>query len=275
MAVGGYNSGFSPPNFTPSTTSATRLFIHGGGATLSQQSDSPLLTSTLSLTIRDLTFNCGGVRGLQLGGGDFLLERISLTNGCSYGISLAASATIRDSTLDGCNDGIYVGGGHLTLDRTIIKNTTRGIYGGTGSTIEVTNTIVHSASGLALDLPFASGTVSSSTIADSGSDAGTGPRAVLCSSLLTVRSSIVWAPGATARVPIDGCNLISTIAGPTSTPGATNVNPQFVDAAAHDYHLDPNSPARDAVDSGPAEDFEGDARPLGVRFDIGADEASP
>jgi hypothetical protein len=49
--------------------------------------------------------------------------------------------------------------------------------------------------------------------------------------------------------------------------------PQFVDAASHDYHIASTSPARDAVDTGPAKDFEGDARPRGAKFDIGADEA--
>lgn len=52
-----------------------------------------------------------------------------------------------------------------------------------------------------------------------------------------------------------------------------NVDPRFVDSGARDYHLGANSPARDVVDVGPAADFEGDARPIGPRFDLGADEA--
>jgi hypothetical protein len=64
-----------------------------------------------------------------------------------------------------------------------------------------------------------------------------------------------------------------TIAGPVMTAGAMNVDPQFVDAASRDYHIVATSPARDMVDSGPMTDFEGDARPRGMRFDIGADEA--
>jgi hypothetical protein len=46
-----------------------------------------------------------------------------------------------------------------------------------------------------------------------------------------------------------------------------------VNAAAHDYHLSAGSPAVDAADFGPDHDFEGEARPNGARFDIGADEA--
>jgi hypothetical protein len=55
--------------------------------------------------------------------------------------------------------------------------------------------------------------------------------------------------------------------------GALNINPSFVDAAGRNYHLAAGSPARDMVDSGPALDFEGEPRPRGARFDIGADEA--
>jgi hypothetical protein len=52
-----------------------------------------------------------------------------------------------------------------------------------------------------------------------------------------------------------------------------NVDPKFVDAPNRDYHIAPTSPARDAVDTGPSTDFEGDPRPRGAKFDIGADEA--
>lgn len=116
--------------------------------------------------------------------------------------------------------------------------------------------------------------MSFTTVADSGTDSGSGPRAFRCPpSGLTVRSSIIWAPGTVARPAVDGgCTLASSIVGPTAVPGATNVDPRFVDAAAGNYRLSAGSPARDMVDAGPAADFEGDPRPQGARFDIGADE---
>ena len=48
----------------------------------------------------------------------------------------------------------------------------------------------------------------------------------------------------------------------------------FVDPAGGDYHIGPGSAAIDAgVDAGVLTDIDGDPRPIGPSFDIGADEA--
>ena len=51
-------------------------------------------------------------------------------------------------------------------------------------------------------------------------------------------------------------------------------DPQFADPGAGDFHLAPSSPAVDvgSLEGAPAQDFEGDARPMGVGIDLGADE---
>lgn len=65
------------------------------------------------------------------------------------------------------------------------------------------------------------------------------------------------------------------LVGPIAVPGAATGDPMFVDRALGNYHLTAGSPAIDMVDAGPSFDFEGDARPQGIRFDIGADEYKP
>lgn len=61
----------------------------------------------------------------------------------------------------------------------------------------------------------------------------------------------------------------------TVDTGTINADPQFVNAAAHDFHLKESSPA---IDSGvqtyaPALDIEGNVRPQGDSVDIGAYES--
>ncbi len=58
-----------------------------------------------------------------------------------------------------------------------------------------------------------------------------------------------------------------------SCNNSLNLDPQFLDPEADDYHLRPTSPAIDAgLDSGVTADFEGDPRPIHSGYDIGADE---
>jgi uncharacterized repeat protein (TIGR01451 family) len=62
----------------------------------------------------------------------------------------------------------------------------------------------------------------------------------------------------------------------TIITGAVNIygDPAFVDPDAGDYHLGAGSAAIDAgVDAGVSEDMDGEPRPMGPGYDIGADEA--
>lgn len=277
FAAGGYEGS---TNITTQETSASRLYFHGHGAHLYELSgESATLGMAVSATLRDLEIT--GPGGTSLGGealnlaiGSFVIERLVAHGGTAFDIQGAAS--LRDVRIDNAYRGILLtSGSQLTLDRAIINTSYRGIEVNESSVVEISNTLVYGTSNLGINLVGANGTVTSSTIVDCGTDSGTGPRAFACGNFVTVRSSIIWAPGSVSRVPISGCNMLDTIAGPTATPGAMNVDPGFVDPVNHDYHLAPNSAAVDAVDSGPATDFDGDARPQGARYDIGADEAAP
>lgn len=92
------------------------------------------------------------------------------------------------------------------------------------------------------------------------------------------------AGGSSATIQLANSNYEQTFEGTFSsvTPAGTNGNqtaaPQFVNAAAGDYHQAAGSPTIDAgaVDgSSGTTDFDGDARTLGSAPDIGADEFVP
>lgn len=274
MSPGGYTE--EGIYIMPQDTAAARLYVHGGGAILSTDGsgDSDLITSFVPLAIRDLRLVTEIGRNALTLQAATSLKNVEVS-GANVGVSASASLQAQDLLVEDSFMGIGIGStGVLDLDRAVLRRNTQGLVAEDGATLEISNLLAHSMFGLALDVHGAAGTISFSTIADSGMDSGTGPRAVFCSNQLTVRSSIIWAPGLTPRVSMQGCNVLNSIAGPTPVPGALNSDPQFVDSANKDYHLAPTSPARDMVDTGPATDFEGDPRPQGARFDIGADEAA-
>ena len=276
LATGLYDLNNDEEYISSQDTPAQQLFIHGGGSTIRTTSDVSALRTAVNAVIRDLEIisNSSAIEANTIG--KSVLERLKI-RGASRGISISGDVLVRDVSIEGTGYAVVLSSNaRLTLDRGIIKYPYVGISAGLGTVVDISNLLVFGAGDVALSLANSvGGTVSFTTIADSGTDSGSGPRAFRCSpSGLTVRSSIIWAPGTVVRPAIDGgCMLSSTIVGPTAVPGATNVDPRFVDAANRNYHLAAGSPARDMVDTGPAFDFEGDPRPRGGRFDIGADEA--
>lgn len=81
----------------------------------------------------------------------------------------------------------------------------------------------------------------------------------------TLWGSGAWANGA------DWSGSGATLTGTVNLWG----DPGFVNPAASDYHIGPTSAAVDAgVDAGVTTDIDGDARPWGAGYDIGADECT-
>jgi hypothetical protein len=275
MAKGTYGT----TDITTSTTSAAEIEIHGGGASVQPDSDLDVATITIydvAATVHDLDFPGNGKfnASIECGTAPCTLYRVTFEH--AGGIQVGSNMTMHDATI---TDAVtlsaieLVAGSHLSLDRVVISGGDEGIAENqSGATVNMTNLVVYGMSEGAIILPDTLGSISFVTVADSGLS-GTTPRAITCNPALSVTSSIIWTPEGT---PIGGgCTLNSDIAGPTPVLGTTNQDPMFVDEAHSDYHISASSPAKDQVDTGPANDFEGDPRPQGARYDIGADEAPP
>ena len=99
-----------------------------------------------------------------------------------------------------------------------------------------------------------------------------------------MQNNVIVATTAGASTSVVGteCALENNILFPYSGAPGTNIvaDPQFVNAAGHDYHLLVTSPAVDAAIPTTAfpissADFDGTTRPQGAQPDIGAFELKP
>jgi hypothetical protein len=266
---------------SPTGTPATTLILHGNDSTIGNTTQSQTLyVNGLQMTARNVTLLPGQDETITVQAtATLILEHVNVS-GQSY--IAGGKLTFRDahistpltSTAISMNAGsTVVIDGAVLSGGGIISNATSGIP---TTTLNASNMIISGVDDLALSLGGLSGFVRFTTIASSGNAAGSGAFAVKCSTSanFVVQSTIIWTPGSSAaRPPIDTpCTIHDSIIGPTTVAGSINADPMFVNPSLSDFHLMAGSPAHDAVDQGPPTDFEGDARPKGVRFDIGADE---
>jgi len=94
---------------------------------------------------------------------------------------------------------------------------------------------------------------------------------------LTLANNIIKFNVGRAPVYLGGCDIAySDIQGDSPGVGNIDIDPQFADISANDFHLQSGSPCVDAADPNAAvsTDFDGDPRPPG-RADMGADEVVP
>jgi hypothetical protein len=271
---GEHQPDITPIDIDSQTTSASTISIHGGGARLASDTTDGIFYFGIPAVVRDLEIDCPV--GAAVTVKQAILERLKIRS--RYAVSVIGSATIRDAFIEGTSlpgYSVYAQDGELVIERATLVGNGYGIVGFVGSHVKISNVLVYGATDAALYLPNATGSVEFSTIVDSGSGSGSNSASgIVCPDTagLPVRSSIIWTPG-TRPATSGRCMLSTSIVGPIGVPGTMNVDPRFVDPAAHNYRLSTISPARDMVDTGPALDFEGDPRPKGLRFDIGADES--
>jgi hypothetical protein len=261
----------------------TEVYIHGNGSTLVHDStaNGAILVFGIPIaTLRDATFQGASPGGaLTVISGSLRADTIAFRNTGALSLLSAATGVVGDLAASDATDMLGAvklsGPADLTVNRGTISCGFVAIAAtpARGFTFAISSSSTQF--GRALDVASATGELEFSTFSDVGRAQPTPPCAIACNPNLRVTSSIVWQPtcnGATADAT-GPCTFQSSIVSNASGLGITNVDPQFVDELLHDYHIRPTSPAKDAVDTGPALDVDGDVRPQGARFDLGADEA--
>lgn len=258
------------PGIHAGSTTTPSLTLHGSGSTLRAANTDGLLSVTRQALLRDFTFDNTAGNALYANG-TIVLEGITLRGpNCLYA---SGNVTMRDVHIRSTGTGLTSGTGAVKWDGGSIRGGTNAIRA-FRTAFDVRNVIIAETSGVALDVEETSGTMEFVTLAHNGTSVGTGPTAVRCPfpSSLSFRSSILWTPGLVTP-PVEGsCQVTASIVGPTGMAGNTNANPVFVNVVASDYRISAGSPARDVANAGPALDFEGQPRPAGTGFDLGADE---
>jgi len=187
---------------------------------------------------------------------------------------------IERTTIQNCMKlGVDVGGGSVTIERSLITNNEGGLETGPGP-FSVTNTFfVRNGSNGAVQIESSSATnvFEYNTVVDNMANTGS----------TSGRTGGVNCPGTTSLIVAN--NIIARNTGyHTNTNGGCDFSASFVNAdiaplafvspdqAPFDYHIGVMSVARDnGTPSTLTSDFDGDARPEADGFDLGADEYKP
>jgi parallel beta-helix repeat protein len=231
------------------------------------------ISATITVSASHVYGNAGADKGAGIGVryGSLLLSGSTITGNTSsqYGGGLFlyfSEGMLKNNTISG-NTGFCCAGGGAYLQYSnasfianMIFDNWAGYAGGGveifGGTVRLTNTIISDNTAWIIG-PFGS--------------PGGGIRSTNAN-LHLIHDTIAQNVGEDEGVSVDGGQaiFINTIIS-HDAPAYLD----FVDPATGNYHIGLNSTARDSgVDAGVTEDIDGDPRPDGCGFDVGADESS-
>jgi hypothetical protein len=232
--------------------------------------------------------------GLSLPAGNtasVVLGRVTISNNIGGGISsTGGTIAVSLSAINGnAGGGINATGGSVTVSRSSITGNTGSGISLSQSQFDITNSIIASnggpsasVGGVRLDQTnagtrrFDFNTVTNNNGMDGNA---LGVVCTLVGQPVTFSGNIVYANqvgGTRTQVGGANCNWSYSDIGPDTTTGTGNINsdPLFVNPAQSNFHIQAGSPAKDKADPAATVnvDLDGDARPQGSGFDMGADE---
>ncbi len=226
-----------------------------------------VFTSQKSQVIRNNIIT-GNMRGIRISSGSFaeiINNRITNNNGSiiSAGIEVMTSAS-------------------AIIVNNVIEGNPYGIECSTPGPVEILNNTIVSNSSFNIILSNTYSTVSNNIVANSeygiyfGGSYDPGDISEYVSQYLSMGYNDVWKHSEQDYFAFLGGYPYSNSGPFTPLPGTGefHVDPLFVDPDNGDYHLSDDSPCIDSgTDAGVYDDFEGDIRPTGYGFDMGADES--
>ncbi len=260
--------GASKPYGAATITSSVEILGPDVGSPLEavvQGGDTPALALTdVAGTVTIAGLRLAGTKGALpnlrcTGATQLVLARLVAADAGGFGIesagcSLSATAL---RLLGNRQGGLQHSGGTLALDSSIVGD--------------------NLGPGLEIDTPL-DVTLRSLTIVNNQAPPAAGRAGAVhnkhVGTTLAIDASILWNNSLLAQSPLYGTSGTRLRANVTLV-GAENKPPDF--AGAHDYHLGGRTANNlacciDQLADGPARDVDGQARPLGPSFDIGADE---
>jgi hypothetical protein len=227
-----------------------------------------------AVVVEGLSFDGGKTETVRVQGGATLsLVNVEILNSPLGSVDVAGSTvTLYNSAIHdgmGVEPAINLANSQLTMLRTVMYTLTGGCVKASSSKYDIENSFLVTCGGPALQQlgPTPDPAVFTfNTVVNNATG-------VTCASPIVVSSSIFAYNGAAPQVPTCAATTYSLFSD-SVVAGTGNIagDPSFV--AADDDHINFGSPARDKADpaSTQTEDFDGEHRPHGPGFDIGADE---